>query len=114
MPSECIGSWHNGHSLHVAATGALSSVAIGAQWRRLVSERVLVQLSSQNNAPDIFSIRITATRYSIFAHTQIILMSNASLLILLPLITFALAGLWMYRSKRKARAGLPPDQHNPP
>ena len=39
-------------------------------------------------------------------------MDNSTLLILLPLITFVLVGAWMYRSRRKAKAGLPPERRD--
>ena len=39
-------------------------------------------------------------------------MDNSTLLILLPLVTFVLVGAWMYRSRRKAKSGLPPEKRD--
>ena len=39
-------------------------------------------------------------------------MDNSSLLFILPLVTFVLVGAWMYRSRRKAKAGLPAEKQD--
>jgi len=40
------------------------------------------------------------------------MMDSSTLLVLLPLVTFALVGIWMYRSRRKAKSGLPPERRD--
>lgn len=62
------------------------------------------------------SYRTCSTRHSIRRKVQIYSletgMDNSTLIFLLPIVTFVLVGVWMYRSRLKAKEGLPPEKRD--